>query len=169
MAKYLILGATGLSTRADTVQASAGVADADKIPSLDSSGRLSSTMMPVGVGADAYTKTAGEALSAGDLVYVDSSSTVRKAIATSPATVAIGFVTAAYAAAAAVTIVEDGVITGLSGLTPGSRYFLSHTAAGGVYLAAGLSTTTGHVAQVIGTAVSATELSFDADDSPIVI
>ena len=52
------------------IQSSAGVGDAGKIPALDSAGRLSSTMMPTGVGAETVSVVASEALTAGNFVNV---------------------------------------------------------------------------------------------------
>lgn len=49
---------------------SAGAADAGKIPQLDGAGRLSATMMPAGFGDDVKIIVASEALAAGDLVNV---------------------------------------------------------------------------------------------------
>ena len=48
---------------------STGAPDAGEFVILDSGGKLPVSMLPNGVGADAITATAGEALNAGDFVY----------------------------------------------------------------------------------------------------
>ncbi|MFT2588526.1 hypothetical protein, partial [Escherichia coli] len=48
------------------VQASTGAANAGDIVSLDDSGRLDMSMMPVGMGADTAVIASSEALAAGD-------------------------------------------------------------------------------------------------------
>lgn len=48
---------------------SAGAGSSGEIPALDASGRLDTSMMPVGFGQDSISATAGETLTAGDFVY----------------------------------------------------------------------------------------------------
>ena len=50
--------------------ASAGAADAGKIPALDANGRIDQSMMPVGIGADTKLIVTSEALTAGDFVNI---------------------------------------------------------------------------------------------------
>lgn len=66
------LNASGVldTTILNATNTSAGVGDASKTVILDASGRISSTMMPTGIGADTAVITASEALAAGDLVNV---------------------------------------------------------------------------------------------------
>ena len=100
--------------------------------------------------------TAGEALTAGDAVYIDSAGEARLADIDAAATsTAVGFALSSVSAAASVQVRVDGKISGLSGLTIGARYYLSGTA-GGV-----TSTVPSGAAQYIvqmGYAVSATEI-----------
>jgi hypothetical protein len=158
--KYVKVGTGGLLEEQASSDTSAGVADAGKIAALNSSGVLDPTLLPPGVAVDTVTATAFEALIAGDLVYIRSDGQVAKAIATGASTLAMGFVLAAVSAAASATVYLDTRITGLSGLTPGARYFLSAAAAGTMTLTA--PTTAGQYAQEIGRALSATVLSFEA-------
>ncbi len=157
--KFLIVGgATGI-TEGSSIASSAGAGDDGKIPNLDAAGRLSTTFMPTGFGADTITGTAGETLAAGDLVYVAAAGTIFKADADAAAKMAVGFVLAGISSAATGTVYfGSGMITGLSSLTPGAIYYLSSTA-GGITTTA--PTGTGKIQQQVGVAVSATVLYFE--------
>lgn len=164
--KYLIVNtSTGPAiTQESTVDSSAGAGDSGKIPSLDASGKLDSSFMPTGFGADSRTVTAGENLSAGDLVYLNSSGEAFKADANSQAKEAIGFTLTSITAASSGTIyLGSGIITGLTGLTAGSRYFLSATTAGGI--STSKPTGAADIVQQVGFALSSTELYFEPQDS----
>jgi hypothetical protein len=165
--KYLIVGgATGI-TQESTVDSSAGAGDSGKIPSLDTSGKLSTTMMPTGFGADALTLTAGENLSAGDLVYINASGEALKADADSAAKAAVGFTLTSITAAASGTIYfGSGLITGLTSLTAGTQYFLSQTAGG---ITSTAPTGTNVIQQAVGYATSATTLYFEPQQPVLLI
>ena len=137
------------------VATSAGAGSIDEIPRLDSAGRLDVTFMPIGFGQDAVTATAGEALTAGNMVYFSATGTVLKADSTAIAKAARGYVTASVANAAPATVFFDDSNTGVTGLTPGVTYFLD-TVSGGV--TATPTVTTGQIVQQIGFATSATNL-----------
>ncbi len=164
--KY-IRNVSGTLTEIVSNDTSAGVADAGKIVALDATGRLASSMMPVGVAADTATITASEALAAGDLVNVWNNAgafSVRKADATTAGKEAHGFVLSAVASSAAATVYFDGSNTAVSGLTGGVRYLAT---------TAGSSTSTapsaaGNVVQIVGLATSATVLNFQSG-TPIVL
>ena len=140
--------------------ASAGAGDVGKFPQLDASGRVDSTVLPVGVGADTAVITTSEALAAGAYVNVWSSTgaKARNADATVAGKYAMGFVLAAFGAGAAATVYFEGTNTAVAGQIPGP-VFLSTTAGSG-------STTspaaTGNVIQTIGFAVSATAVNFQS-------
>ncbi|MGH7291080.1 MAG: hypothetical protein ACREJT_07725, partial [Myxococcota bacterium] len=85
---------------------------------------------------------------------------VRKADATAAGKEATGFVLAGAASGANATVFFEGTNTQLSGLTPGARYYLDTTAGAVVDTP---PTGSGNVVQFIGTAVSATEISFEPD------
>jgi hypothetical protein len=70
--KYIAMIA-GLLTEVAASQTSAGAGDAGKIPALDAAGKLDTTFMPTGVGADTASITTSEALAAGDLVNIHNS------------------------------------------------------------------------------------------------
>lgn len=157
--KFLTL-VNGRQTEEAAINSSAGAGDADKIPKLDAAGKISSTMMPTGIGPETRTLTASEALSAGDLVnFWDDSGTLKMRKADADADrQADGFVLASVSSGASGTVYpEEGVITGLSSLTIGATYWLSATAGG-------ITTTspTGNnvLSQIVGKALSATELLF---------
>tara|TARA_Y100000310_G_scaffold323609_1_gene384279 strand:- start:3046 stop:4959 length:1914 start_codon:yes stop_codon:yes gene_type:complete len=70
----------------------------------------------------------------------------------------IGFVDATVAKAATATITTGGVISGLSGLTSGSRYYLSNTFGT-------ISTTAGDFTRFIGYALGATQLFINPSET----
>jgi len=158
----------GVKTLVTAISASSGVGDAGKILALDSTGRIDSTMMPVGIGADTKSLVASEALSAGNLVNIWDDAGVakaRKADSTAAGKEAVGFVLAGVALGASATVYFDGTISGLTGLTIGSRQYLANTAGA---TAATAPSATGNVVQYVGRAVSATEITFEPDDAIVI-
>ena len=157
--KYLGLN-SGVPTEVEGLISSAGAGDSGKIVALDATGRLSTTMMPVGIGADVSTVTASENLSAGDLVSIwndGGTAKVRKADATTTGKPAHGFVLTAVTSGNSAFIYHEGPITGLSGVTAGDLY-LSTTAGGFTVTPPSGS---GNVVQRIGVGTSATEINFE--------
>ena len=145
---------------------STGIADEGKIVALDSDGRLSSTVMPVGIGAETKQITASEALAAGDVVNIWDSGglfKVRKADATTAGKEAHGFVLSNVSSSALALVYLEGTLTGLAGLTPG-RYFLS-TVAGSLSITPPVGA--GNVVQYIGNALSTTEVTFEPTEGVI--
>ena len=141
-----------------------GAIDAGKIPALDSDGKLDPSLLPPGIGEDLATIEASEDLDAGDLVnvYDDAGVTkVRKANA-SIGLEAHGFILSAALAGESKSVYFEGNISGLSGLTVGSKYFLSSVIAGAVDLTP--PTLAGELVQRIGTAISSTNISFEPSD-----
>lgn len=146
--------------------ASAGAGDASKIPQLDASGRLDSTLLPVGVGADTAIITTSEALVAGDLVNIWNSTgaKARKADHATAGKEAHGFVLVGVASGSPATVYFEGTNTAVTGLTPGVQ-FLGTTAGKTTNVA---PSATGNVVQRVGFATSPTALNFNASD-PIVL
>lgn len=143
--------------------ASAGAGDAGNIVALNADGKVDPTMLPAGVGADQRVVTASETLAGGALVnlWLDGSDLkARNADATTTGKPAHGFVNEGAAADADATVIFDGTISGLSGLTIGAEYVLS-TTPGGVVALASAPAATGNLYQQVGVAVSATELVFE--------
>lgn len=109
-------------------------------------------------GAETYT--AGEALSANDLIYVSASGTIMKADANTAAKAAVGFVPNAISNAASGTVVfHDGKIT-TTGLTLGAKYFLSNTTPGAFATYGSLTYGANDIQQCVGIAESTTVLRF---------
>lgn len=167
VAKYL-RNNSGTITETATVVTSAGSGDADKIPNLDSNGRLDSSFMPTGIGADTQVVTASEALAAGDLVNVWNSAgsfRVRKADASASGKEAHGFVLASVLISGSATVYFEGSDNVLSSLV-GGVYYLSASVAGTITATA--PSGTGQVVQRVGFASSATTLNFQSE-VPIVL
>lgn len=137
---------------------SLGSGDDGKIPALGSDGRLHSTMMPTGFGAETKTITASENLAAGDFVniHVSSGLKVRKADASNPAKFAVGYVLAAVTSGQAATVYYGNLNTQVSGLTAGDTLFLSGGTPGAVTATA--PTTSGYIVQQLGVATSTSEI-----------
>lgn len=156
--KFLNLS-SGIVSQELAINTSAGAGDANKIIKLDSTGKIDTTMMPTGVGPETRTFTASETLSAGDLVNIWNSTgpKVRKADNTAAGKEANGFVLAGITSGASGTVYpEESVISGLTSITPGVRYFLG---AAGAFTATPPSST-GAVVQEIGVGISTTEILF---------
>ena len=146
---------------------SAGAADAGKIFVPGPNGKWDDTLLPTI--DNARLVTASEALSAGDFVNLFDDAgepKVRKADASSIATRAHGFVKTAVSEGEPVKFYESGPCVGFTGLAVGEPYFLSDATAGEATDTA--PTTTGHIAQVLGTALSDTEIQVDISEQPIV-
>jgi hypothetical protein len=89
-------------------------------------------------------KIAGEAIAAGDACYLKSDGKIwlaTGAAATAPAQVS-GFAAKNYAIGQGVTLYHDVNLAYGSGLTPGARYYLSGTVAGGLDTATSTGGTT---------------------------
>lgn len=172
MAQKFLVRVAGETRQATALAASAGAADAGKIPALDSAGRLDMSMMPAGIGTDTAIIPAFEALSAGVFVNLfNNSGEMNARLAdNSNGRPADGFVLEAVAADADATVYPlDGTNYGLSGLTGGNRYWLG--TAGGV-ISAPLDETdeanAGKISQYLGKARSVSEL-ISTDDGYVVL
>lgn len=160
--KYIAL-VNGVEREVEGQVAGGTASEAGKIPALDSSGRLDLTVMPVGVMPDSHTGLADEALTAANpFVYLKPDGKVALASAATGGSPAIGFVLNGFAAATPALVYFEGRVTGLSGLTVGSRYYLSDTVPGG--LTSTPISGAGKLHQYLGRAVSATTLAFEPED-----
>jgi hypothetical protein len=169
MADKYVYNNNGVLTEREAAASSAGAGDAGEIVALNGSGKIDSTMLDIG--DEDYTMTAGEAISAGDLICVidDSGAKVVKADATNgTARRAMGYAKEAISSSATGTVrLGNGVITGLSGLSIGTRYYLSKTAGG---LTNDVSTFSGgDLIQPVGYAKSATELIYIDNTAGVVV
>ena len=147
------------------IATSAGAADAGKIPALDSTGRIDTSMMPVGIGANTTQATASEAIGAGKFInYWDNAGVFSMRLAdNSNGRQADGYVTAAVASGAVGTGYPlDSTNAQLTGLTVGTRYWLG--TAGGVTptpLDEAVAGNANKISQYLGVAKSTTELVTD--------
>jgi len=161
-AKKFLRLVNGLLTEVFGVQTSAGVGNAGDLVSLDDTGRIDATMMPVGIGADTVALPATEALAAGAWVNIYSNAgtaSVRNADASGGnAKAADGFVLAAVTNGGTATVYKEGNNGQVSGQTGGSDVYLSATPGVGTHTA---PSTSGHVVQRIGKAVGATAVDFE--------
>jgi len=165
--KYLYNNAGTITEREGTVT-SAGAGNAGDIVALDAGGKLDSSVLPTGVGAETKLINASEALAAGDWVNIYSATGTakcRKADATSVGKEANGFVLAAVNQNADATVYVAGINNVLSGLTDGDVYYLSTSAGIGSTTAPSSS---GNVVQRLGRAISDTEIAFQPS-APIVL
>lgn len=152
---------SGVKTLLTAIATSAGAGDANKIIATDGSGRIDITFMPSGVGADTLSIEASENLSAGDFINIHdvSGARVRKAD-NSNTRPAHGFVLSSVTSGANATVYLSGANTGLTSLTPGTRYYLG---------TAGVATATapsasGEIVQYLGAANSTTSLVFEDNE-----
>ncbi len=164
MAKPLQL-VNNIPTEVPAVSTSAGAADAGKLPELGGDGRLHSSMMPAGIGADTKVIQASEALGSGDFVTVHDvggSARVRLADASDGvAGMAHGFVVDNVSSGDPATVYFEGPNPQLTGLTAGVTYALSHTTPGGVVPLSGASAIAGHIVQELGYATDTTEINVE--------
>lgn len=140
------------------VVTSAGAASEGAIPALDANGKLDSTLMPAGLGADSQAMVASETIANGDFVNIWSDAgafKIRKADATNQAKEAHGYVLVGGAATATLTMFFDDPNTAVTGQVPGDVY-LSATVPG--KSTATIPTASGNIVQRVGVAVSATNV-----------
>lgn len=164
MAQKFLNVVSGVLTQLEANNSSAGAGDAGKLVALDDNGKIDSSMMPVGIGSESDTATATEDIAAGDFVnlYASSGLKVRKADATTAGKEANGFALASISNTASGTIYRPTQSNNqVSGLTAGTKYYLS-TTAGGVTATAPSSS--GNVVQVLGVATATSAISFFPSD-----
>jgi len=144
-----------------------GAGKANMLPALDLTGRLDTTMMPTGVGAETSSIVAFGDVAAGDFVNVFNDSgtaKIRKADASSGTAPANGFVLEAFLSGATATVYWAGINNAVSGVTVGP-HFLSTTPGASNHVA---PSGTGQIVQPIGTAVASNILYFEPK-SPILL
>ncbi len=144
------------------INASTGASDASKIVRTDGTGRLDSSLLPVGIGADTLSIEASETLAAGDFVNIfDDSGTakVRKADATNSRD-SNGFVLSGVTSGNNIDVYFEGTNTQLSGMTIGARQYLGATGS----VTETPNTTSGQISQYLGKASSATQLNVELAD-----
>lgn len=146
------------------ITTSAGAGDAAKMVQTNGSGVFDASLMPPGIAADQVTANANGTITAKDLVYMEAAGTIARATAAAGTPKqAMGWAQASATTGNPVTMQLEGMMTGLSGLTAGSRYFLSDVTPGGLLIDPG-PVGSGKLAQYIGTALTTTSLNFEPDD-----
>lgn len=166
--KYINVEA-GLRTQKEATVTSTGVAEAGDIVALDANGKLDSTVMPTGIGADTSSIEASENLAAGDFINVwdDGGTTkVRKANGGAIGTRAHGFVLSAVTATQQALVYFEGNNNQVTGLVGGTNLFLSEATSGEPTGTA--PSGSGDIVQSLGVATSATSINVEIGD-PIVI
>ena len=141
-------------------QTSSGAADANKLVALGPDGKLDTTLLPAGVGANTTVAPATENLVGGNFVNLwDNGGVLSVRLAdNSNARPAHGYVKAAVAIAADATVYRlNTVNANLSGLTAGGDYWLG-TVGGVINAPLDPAASAGKVCQYLGKADSATEL-----------
>lgn len=103
--------------------------------------------------------TTAAAIGAGKLIYIKANGQMDLADATAEGKEAVGFTTAAFGSGVTGQYYTSGQMTGQSGLTPGSRYFMTTTPGA----AGAIPSTTGNVVLCAGTAASATVINFNIE------
>ncbi len=166
-AKKFLRFVNNIITEVFGVQSSAGAGNAGDIVALDDTGRIDSSMMPVGIGADTAVIAASESLAAGNWINVwndTGTAKVRKADATTAGKEANGFVLAAVTSGNPATVYFEGTNTQVTGQTPGPVYLQTTAGAGGTTI----PSASGNVVQQVGVAVSATAVNFERN-APVVL
>ena len=162
--KIPALNASGVldTTIVNSKTTSAGAGDSGKIPALDGSGKLDNSFMPIGIGADTSAIATSETLVAGNLVNIWNNTG-----------------TASVRKADATTVGKEAhgfVLAGFTHPTTATVYFegsvtgltgltpgkqFLNTTAGGTTVTA--PSASGNVVQVVGFATSATSMNFQAE------
>lgn len=148
----------------ESIDETTGAADAGKLVTTGSDGKLDPSLLPTGTGADVLTVSATEDLSGGDFVNIHVGG-VRKADASTAGKEADGFVLDAVLSGQPASVYFEGRNTALTGLTVGERYYLSATTPGTVTDTPPAAS--GNVVQFLGRASEATSIAFEATDGVI--
>ena len=166
MARYKTRAA-GKDKLVTATSTSTGVAEAGDIVSLDSSGNLDITLLPLGAGPDTKVLEASEDLAAGDYVNIyDDGGTPKVRLAdNSNSRDAHGFVVAAVVTAANATVYFEGTNTAVAAGTTGQRAYLG--TAGDVITTPLVEDDIGNagkLSQFLGVYVDTNEINTDIDD-----
>lgn len=158
-AKSFLRLVAGVFTEIKGIVVSAGAGNDGDLVALDSTGRLDNSVMPVGIGADTKQITTSEALAAGDWVNLWNSTGLkaRKADATTAGKEVWGFVLAAVSSGATATVYFEGTNNQVTGQTVGPVFLQTTAGTGG----ATAPSAAGNIVQMLGVALSATEVNFE--------
>jgi hypothetical protein len=161
--KYLGLIA-GKITQVVATIVSAGAGNDGDLVALDSSGKLDVSVLPTGVGPNVKVILASENIGAGKYVniYDDAGTTKVRLADNSNSRETHGFLLDAVTSGNNATVYFEGTNNDLSGLTSGARQFLG--TAGGVTATPPTLAGGAQISQLVGTAISTTEIDTDIDD-----
>ena len=151
----------GKPSESDALQASTGVSDADKIVATGADGKLDVSLMPSSITVQTKIAPASEDLAAGDLINLwDDSGAVKARLAdASTSRPAHGYIKAGALTGANATVYLEGVNDQLSGLVAGDVWLGESGAVTQTAPASG----SGGISQLVGTALSATEMDFEKE------
>lgn len=154
----------GQITQVEATVVSAGAGDAGEVVALDSNGLLDVSVLPVGVGPNVKLILASENIGAGKYVNIyDNTGTPNVRLAdNSNSREAHGFLLDAVTSGNNATVYFESTNNDLSGLTSGARQFLG--TAGGVTATPPTFAGGATISQLVGTAISATEIDTDIAD-----
>jgi hypothetical protein len=154
----------GKLTQVEGTVVSAGAGNAGDIPALDSSGKLDVSVLPTGVGPNVKVILASENIGAGKYINIyDNAGTENVRLAdNSNSREAHGFLLDAVTSGNNATVYFEGTNNDLSGLTPGARQYLG--TAGGVTATPPTFGGGAQISQLVGIAISPTEIDTDIDD-----
>lgn len=154
----------GKLTEVEATVVSAGAGDAGELVALDSGGKLDVSVLPTGVGPNVKVILASENIGAGKYVNIyDNAGTPNVRLAdNSNSREAHGFLLDAVTSGNNATVYFEGTNDDVSGLTSGARQFLG--TAGGVVATPPTSGGGAQISQLVGVAISATEIDTDIDD-----
>lgn len=154
----------GKITQVEATVVSTGAGDAGEIVALDSSGKIDVSVLPTGLGPNVKLILASENIGAGKYVNIfDNTGTPNVRLAdNSNSREAHGFLLDAVTSGNNATVYFEGTNNDLSGLTAGARQFLA--TAGGVTSTPPTFAGGATISQLVGSAISATEIDTDIDD-----
>jgi hypothetical protein len=132
-----------------------GAGNENKAVQTNAQGFIDASML---ASAEVKVGNASEAITANQLVYFKADGTVAKASGAVSGHKAQGWAANSASVGQPVTVYQEGTIGGLTGLTPEATLYLSATTAGAYTETA--PTGSGEMLQVVGVALSTTELNF---------
>ena len=158
---FLSLALDGTKQLLSAISAFTG--NANEVVATDGSGLLDPSLFPPGIAAKTVSATAVGTITVGAFVeFFDNAGTPSVRLADDSLGIpANGFALVAIPDTTVGTVFLSGSNTAVTGLTAGEKYYLA--AAGGLDQSPNV-TTNGDVVQLIGTAISATEICFANPD-----
>lgn len=150
----------GVTTLVPAIKESTGVSDSNKIVSTGDDGKIAGTLLPDIGGTPTESIITSENLAAGDFINIFDNAgvrTIRKADASNNR-LAMGFVLNAVTSGNNASVYASGINNQLTGIIPGTRYFLSATNAGTVTTTS--PSAINQISQMVGYGFSTTAISF---------